>query len=314
MEANSSPLIPKTPLGVDVLPTGSLALDVALGIGGVPRGRAVEIFGPPGCGKTTLALCILRQAQRDGYALFVDAEHGLSPRYARACGLDEHTLLLVWPPDGEAAFEILALMLRSKTISAAVVDTVAALAPRAEQFLPAGETRPELYEQMLSIGLRRISRTLPQSGAALILLNQTRSRLRRPQSGAVTTPGGMTLKLHADIRIALQPLGTVSTAPDRRGLRCQATVVKNRFAPALRAATLNFVYNEGIARAEDILDAALQIGIVDKPGTNYMLGNQTLGKGREATIETLRQNPDVLEHIETLIRRSLPPRLVSLEG
>jgi len=300
-------------LAVDVIPTGSLALDIALGVGGIPRGRVTEIFGPEACGKTTLALSTIAEAQKaGGTAAFIDMEHALDPAYAQACGVQIEDLLLAQPDSGEQAFNIIETLARCGAVDLIVVDSVAALVPQAELNGTMGEIQPGLMGRLMSQGLRKLARPLRRSNTALIFTNQLRMRIQATFRTPEVTPGGLALKFYAAARLDIRPVQTLRQGSRIIGSRCRVRVVKNKVAPPFRTAEFDIVYNEGISKLGDLLDTAAEYGIVNKRGVMYSLGKQTLAHGRTNAIAALRQNPRLAAELESRVRKSVLPPLISL--
>ncbi len=300
-------------LAVDVIPTGSLALDIALGVGGIPRGRVTEVFGPAACGKTTLALSIIAEAQKNGgTAAFIDMEHALDPAYAQACGVNIEDLLLAQPDCGEQAFNIMETLTSCGAVDLIVVDSAAALVPQAELDGAMGEAQPGLMARRMSQGLRRLIRPLRRSNTALLFTNQLRMRIQASRRQPEITPGGLALKFYAATRLDMRTTQALRQGARIIGNRCQVRVVKNKVAPPFRTAEFDIVYNEGISKLGDLLDTAAEVVIVNKRGAVYSLGERPLACGRANAIAALRQNPKLTAELESRVRKSLLPPLISL--
>ena len=291
---------------IAVIPTGALSLDAALGIGGLPRGRIVEIYGPESSGKTTLALHVVAEAQRlGGVAAFIDAEHALDPVYARKLGVNVDELLISQPDTGEQALEIAETLVRSNAVDVIVVDSVAALVPRAELDGDMGDALPGLQARLMSQALRKLTAAISRSGAVVIFINQIREKIGVLFGSPETTPGGRALKFYASIRLDVRRTDTIKQGSESVGVRTKVTVVKNKLAPPFREAEFDMLYGEGISRAGAVLDAAVEHGIVEKSGTWYTLKNERIGQGRENARKYLQDNPAVLHDLEAKLREAL---------
>ncbi len=292
-------------LAVGVIPTGALQLDAALGIGGVPRGRIVEIFGPESSGKTTLALQIVAEAQATGgLAAFIDAEHALDPVYAARLGVDIDEVLISQPDTGEQALEICDMLVRSGAIDVVVVDSVAALVPRAEIEGEIGDSTVGLQARLMSQGCRKLAGSLSKSNTTCIFINQLREKIGVMFGSPETTTGGRALKFFASVRIDIRRIETLKKDGEMVGNRVRAKVVKNKVAPPFRQAEFDLMYGEGISREGCVLDMAVDCGLVKKSGAWYTYNEERLGQGREAAKQTLKGNPDVRDEIETRVRES----------
>jgi recombination protein RecA len=292
-------------LNVEVIPTGSLALDIALGVGGVPRGRITEIYGPEGSGKTTVCQHIIAEAQRmDGTAAIVDVEHALDPLYAATCGVNVEDLYISQPDTGEEALEIAEALIRSGAVDVLVIDSVAALVPRAEIEGDMGDSHPGLQARLMSQALRKLSGAIKQSNAAVVFTNQLRQKIGVMFGNPETTSGGMALKFYASVRLDIRRIQAIKQSGEVIGNRTRIRVKKNKVAPPFRVAEFDIMYNEGISRAGDVLDFAVEMGIVDKRGSYYSYKEETLAQGRENTKEELRANPALLREIENLVREA----------
>jgi len=296
---------------VEAIPTGSLALDIALGIGGIPRGRVTEIYGPEGSGKTTLAQHIVAQAQKmGGVAAFIDMEHALDPAYARKCGVDVDNLYISQPDTGEQALEIAEALVRSGAVDVVVIDSVAALVPRAEIEGEMGDSHPGLQARLMSQALRKLSGAIKQSNTAMIFTNQLRQQIGVMFGNPETTSGGMALKFYSSVRLDMRQAEAIKQGGEVIGNRTRVTVKKNKVAPPFRRAEFDIMYNEGISREGDLLDVAVELGIVEKSGAFYSFGETRLGQGRENAKSFLRENADIASEIEDRIREEagLPKR------
>ncbi len=295
-----------TKLTVEVIPTGSLSLDLALGIGGIPRGRISEIYGQEASGKTTLALHIVSEAQKQGgTAAFIDAEHALDPLYAKNLGIDLDNLLLSQPDTGEQALEIVDVLVRSGAIDVIVVDSVAALVPRAELEGEMGDAHMGLQARLMSQALRKIAGSVNKSRTACIFINQMREKLGVIFGSPETTPGGRALKFWASVRIDMRKIETIKREGENVGARIRAKVVKNKLAPPFRMAEFDILFGSGIDKAGDILDTAVITGYITKSGSWYNYGERRLGQGREAARNFLLENPELLQELERRIRQDL---------
>ncbi|MBM4412536.1 MAG: recombinase RecA [Chloroflexi bacterium] len=290
-------------LAIDVIPTGAIGLDIALGIGGVPRGRVIEIYGPESSGKTTLAQHIVAEAQRaGGTAAFIDAEHAFDPAYAARCGVNIDALLVSQPDFGEQALEICETLVRSNAVDVIIVDSVAALVPRAEIEGDMGDSLPGLQARLMSQALRKLSGAINKSKAVVIFLNQLRMKIGVMFGSPETTTGGQALKFYASVRMDIRRIETLKNGTDPIGSRVRVKVVKNKVAPPFRQAEFDIMANEGISRAGGILDMATEMEIIRKSGAWYYLGEDRLGQGRENAKQFLADNPALLNEIERLIK------------
>lgn len=291
---------------IESIPTGSLALDAALGIGGVPRGRIVEIYGPESSGKTTLALQIVAEAQRTGgVAAFVDAEHALDPAYAARLGVDIEDLLISQPDTGEQALEITDMLVRSGAIDVIIVDSVAALVPRAELEGEMGDVTVGLQARLMSQAMRKLTGSLSKSNTTCIFINQLREKVGVMFGSPETTSGGRALKFYASIRIDIRRIDSIKQGTDLVGNRVRAKVVKNKVAPPFRQAEFDIMYGQGISKEGSLLDLGVEEGIVQKSGAWYNYGEERLGQGREAAKDFLRENGDLRDTIDAQIREKL---------
>ncbi|GAW91539.1 recombinase RecA [Calderihabitans maritimus] len=295
-------------LNVEVIPTGALPLDLALGVGGVPRGRIVEIYGPESSGKTTVALHIIAEAQkRGGSAAFIDAEHALDPTYARNLGVDIDNLLVSQPDTGEQALEIAELLVRSGAIDVIVIDSVAALVPRAELEGDMGDAHVGLQARLMSQALRKLAGTINKSRTTAIFINQLREKVGIMFGNPETTPGGRALKFYASVRMEVRRVETLKQGEEVIGSRTRVKVVKNKVAPPFRQADFDIMYGKGISREGCILDLAVEKGIIRKSGAWYAYGDLRLGQGRENVKDFLQEKPDLAAEIEAKIRESVKP-------
>ncbi|MCL5946853.1 MAG: recombinase RecA [Chloroflexi bacterium] len=291
---------------VEVIPTGALSLDLALGIGGVPRGRVVEIYGPESSGKTTLAQSIIAQAQKmGGVAAYIDAEHALDPTYAEAGGINVQEMLISQPDTGEQALEICDMLVRSGSVDVIVIDSVAALVPRAEIEGEMGDSHVGLQARLMSQALRKLTGAISRSRAVVIFINQLRDKIGVMFGNPETTTGGKALKFYASVRLDIRRVETLKQSNDVVGMRAKVKVVKNKVAPPFRAAEFDIMFNEDgvISRAGCILDLGLDQGIVKKSGAWFQYEETRLGQGRENAKQFLREHPDTCEAIETRIRQ-----------
>ena len=299
-------------MAVEVIPTGSLAIDVALGVGGVPRGRVIEIFGPEASGKTTVALHIVAEAQkRGGVSAVIDVENALDPQYASALGVDIDELLVSQPDTGEQALEITELLVRSASVEVIVIDSVAALLPRAELEGDIGDTHVGLQARLMSQALRKLSNAINRSNTVTIFINQLREKIGVMFGSPEVTPGGRALKFYSSVRIDLRKIDTIKKGTDVVGNRVRARIVKNKVAPPFRNAEFDIMYGHGISREGDIVDLGVVHGIIKKSGAWYMFEEDQLGQGRENAKEFLSEHQNMSTNIEKLIREkvglSVPP-------
>jgi recombination protein RecA len=303
-----------THMHVEAIPTGSIGLDIALGIGGIPRGRVTEIYGPEGCGKTTLAQHIVAEAQkRGGVAAFIDMEHALDPAYAQKCGVNVEELYISQPDTGEQALEIAEALVRSGAVDVVVIDSVAALVPRAEIEGEMGDSHPGLQARLMSQALRKLSGAIKQSNTAMIFTNQLRYKIGVMFGNPETTSGGMALKFYSTVRLDMRRREAIKRGAEVIGNRTKVTVKKNKVAPPFRTTEFDIMYNEGISREGDLLDMAVESAIVEKSGSYYSFGETRLGQGRENAKDFLRENATVALEIENRIREEagLPQRETS---
>jgi len=291
---------------VPVISTGSLALDHALGVGGIPRGRVTEIFGPESGGKTTLALHIMAEAQkRDGLAAFIDAEHALDVQYAKKLGVTCDDLLVSQPDTGEQALEITEVLVRSGAMDVVVIDSVAALVPRAEIEGDMGDVHMGLQARLMSQALRKLAASISKSMTAVIFINQIRMKIGVMFGNPETTPGGKALKFYSSVRLDIRRIGKIKEGQEVVGNRTRVKVVKNKVAPPFKEAEFDIMYGEGISRAGDLLDMAVQTEVIDKSGVWYSFDRERIGQGRENAKNFLKENPDVSARILEKLRDAL---------
>jgi len=298
---------------IDSIPTGSLSLDLALGVGGIPRGRITEIFGPESSGKTTICQHIVAEVQKmGGTAAYVDMEHALDPSYAAKCGVDIDNLLVSQPDTGEQALEITETLVRSGAVDLVVIDSVAALVPRSEIEGDMGDAQMGAMARLMSQALRKLSGAINQSKTTVIFTNQLRMKIGVMFGNPETTTGGNALKFYASVRLDVRRIQSIKIGAEVVGNRTRVRVVKNKVAPPFRSAEFDIMYNEGISKVGDLIDLATQLGIVDKRGAFFSYGDVRLGQGRENSKEFLRQNPDLAHEIETVIRQQASGGEVSI--
>jgi recombination protein RecA len=288
----------------ETFPTGSLSLDIALGVGGVPRGRITEIYGPESSGKTTICQHIIAEAQKmGGVAAFIDMEHALDPLYAARCGVDIDNLLVSQPDTGEQALEITETLVRSGGIDVIVIDSVAALVPRSEIEGDMGDATMGVQARLMSQALRKLSGAINQTKTAVIFTNQLRQKIGVMFGNPETTTGGQALKFYASVRLDVRRIQAIKMGEEVIGNRTRVKVVKNKVAPPFRTAEFDIMFNEGISKAGDVLDLATKFEVIQKRGAFFSYGDIRIGQGRENAKEYLRQNPDLMSEIETIIRQ-----------
>ncbi len=296
---------------IESVSTGSIGLDVALGIGGLPKGRVVEIYGPESSGKTTLTLQVVAEAQKaGGTAAFVDAEHALDPQYAEKLGVNVDELLVSQPDTGEQALEITDMLVRSGAVDVIVVDSVAALTPKAEIEGEMGDSHVGLQARLMSQALRKLTGNIKRSNAMVVFINQIRMKIGVMFGSPETTTGGNALKFYSSVRLDIRRIGAIKKGDEVTGNQTRVKVVKNKVAPPFKMAEFEILYGEGISREGEIIDMGVANGIVDKAGSWYSYGDDRIGQGKENVREFLKQNPEIAQDIETKIRAKLLPDTV----
>ena len=291
---------------VEAISTGALSLDAALGVGGVPRGRVIEIYGPESSGKTTLALHIVANAQKNGgYAAFVDAEHALDPKYASQLGVDVKNLLISQPDSGEQALEITETLVRSNALDVIVIDSVAALVPRAELEGEMGDSHMGLHARLMSQALRKLTGAVSKSNTSVVFINQIREKIGVMFGSPETTTGGRALKFYASVRMDIRRIGSLKDGQDNIGNRVRVKVVKNKMAPPFRETELDIMFGKGFSYEGDILDLALQANLVQKSGSWFSYGEDRLGQGKENVKNFFIENPDLMAKLEGEVRMFL---------
>src|SRR5512140_3478066 len=297
----------------ETIPTGSLSLDIALGVGGIPRGRITEIYGPESSGKTTVCQHIVAESQKlGGMAAYIDMEHAMDPRYAAHCGVDIENLLISQPDTGEQALEICETLVRSAAVDIVVVDSVAALVPRAEIEGDMGDASMGMQARLMSQALRKLSGAIKQTNTAVIFTNQLRQKIGVMFGNPETTPGGLALKFYASVRLDVRRIQTIKMGAEIIGNRVRVRVVKNKVAPPFRTAEFDIMYNEGISKVGDIIDLATQLEIITKRGAFFSYGDIRLGQGRENASAFLKEHPDVVQSILHAIQANAPEGQVPL--
>ncbi len=290
-------------LNIESIPTGSLSLDVALGIGGIPRGRIIEIYGPESSGKTTLALHMIAEAQKlGGTAAFIDAEHALDPQYSKNLGVDTENLIISQPDTGEQALEITESLVRSNAVDLIVVDSVAALVPKAEIEGEMGDSHMGLQARLMSQGLRKLTGAISKSKASVIFINQLREKIGVMFGNPETTTGGRALKFFTSVRMDIRRIDSLKKGDEIIGNRVRVKVVKNKVAPPFKKAEFDIMYGTGISKVGSVLDAAVEAGIIEKSGSWFSYGDAKLGQGRENSKAYLLENPDLLNDIDEKVR------------
>ena len=288
---------------IEAIPTGALSLDMALGIGGLPRGRIIEIYGPESSGKTTLALHVVAEAQKEGgEAAFIDAEHALDPVYAKKLGVDIDNLIVSQPDTGEQALEITESLVRSGALDVIVVDSVAALVPKAEIDGDMGDSHMGLQARLMSQALRKLAGAINKSKTVLIFINQLREKIGVMFGNPETTTGGRALKFYASVRLDIRKAENIKQDGEIKGSRTRVKVVKNKVAPPFREAEFDIVYGEGISRAGNILDMAVNMDIIEKSGSWFSYNGERIGQGRENVKKYLKENPEILDEVESKVR------------
>ena len=302
-------------MNVDAIPTGSLALDAALGIGGVPKGRIIEIYGPESSGKTTLALHIIAEAQKQGGEVaFVDAEHALDPVYAAALGVDIENMLIAQPDTGEQALEITDGLVRSGAVDVVVVDSVAALTPRAEIEGEMGDTFVGLQARLMSQALRKLAGTISKTNCVVVFINQLRMKIGVMYGNPETTTGGNALKFYASVRLDVRRVEAIKEGGNVVGNRTRVKVVKNKVAPPFREAHFDIMYGQGISKWGELVDLAVEMDIVQKSGSWFSMGDERIGQGKDSVKNFLMANPDVAETVEAKVRANLMKRVAAQMG
>lgn len=302
-------------LDIEALSTGSLGLDIALGIGGLPRGRIIEIYGPESSGKTTLALHVVAEAQKTGgTCAFVDAEHALDPGYARKLGVNVENLLISQPDAGEQALEIADTLVRSGAVDVLVVDSVAALVPKAELEGDMGDSHMGLQARLMSQALRKLTASISKSRCMVIFINQIRSKIGVMFGNPETTTGGNALKFYASVRLDIRRIGALKDRDQVVGNQTRVKVVKNKVAPPFRVVEFDIMYGEGISKTGELIDLGVKAGVIDKAGSWYSYKTQRIGQGREATRTFLKENAEIAAEIEKLVRDNASGFLDSMVG
>jgi recombination protein RecA len=292
-------------MDVETVSTGSLGLDIALGIGGLPRGRVVEIYGPESSGKTTLALHCLAEAQKKGgICAFIDAEHALDPIYARKLGVNVDDLLISQPDAGEQALEIADTLVRSGAVDVLVIDSVAALVPRAELEGEMGDSQPGLQARLMSQALRKLTASINRSNTMVIFINQIRMKIGVMYGSPETTTGGHALKFYASVRLDIRRIGAIKERDEVVGNQTRVKVVKNKLAPPFKQVEFDIMYGEGVSKSGELIDLGVKAGVVEKSGTWFSYDSQRIGQGRENAKAFLKANPDIAARIETAIRQN----------
>ena len=290
---------------IDVIPTGALSIDIALGVGGIPRGRVTEIYGPEGSGKTTLCQHLAAEAQKlGGLVAYIDMEHALDPGYIATCGVNVDELLISQPDTGEQALEIAETLIRSGAVALVIIDSVAALVPRAEIEGEMGASHPGLQARLMSQALRKLSGAVKQTNTAMVFTNQLREKIGVMFGNPVTTSGGRALKFYASVRMDVRRVTSIKERGEVIGNRTRVRVTKNKVAPPFRVAEFDIMYNEGISRSGDLLDIAVELGLIEKRGSYYYRNEENLAQGRENAKQFLRDHPDVADEAEAAIRES----------
>lgn len=291
---------------VPVIPSGSIALDQALGIGGYPKGRVIEIFGPESSGKTTLAIHAIAEAQKaGGIAAFIDAEHAFDSTYAQKLGIDIDELLISQPDNGEQALEIADNLIRSSAIDIVVIDSVAALTPKAEIEGEMGEAKMGLQARLMSQALRKLTASISKTGTVCIFINQLRDKIGVIYGNPETTTGGNALKFYASVRIDIRKASVIKDGEEQLGARARVKIVKNKLAPPFRKAEFDILYGEGISKIGEIIDMGVDLGILKKSGSWFSYGDRKIGQGRDAVKELLQSDPEFLNEVETKVREAL---------
>lgn len=295
-------------MSVPVIPTGSLTIDTCLGIGGIPKGRITEIYGPESSGKTTIALCTIAQAQRrGGSAAFIDVEHALDPNYARKLGVDVDNLLVSQPSTGEEALEIMDLLIRSGSLDVVVLDSVAALVPKAELEGEMGDSHMGLQARLMSQAMRKVTGSIARTQTAAILINQIRMKIGVMFGSPETTAGGNALKFYASLRLDVRRIGSIKEGDENTGNRVKVKVAKNKLAPPFRTAEFDMLFDKGISREHELVDLGTTHGLVEKTGAWYSMNGERMGQGREQAVQFLLDHPEVADKVEADLRAKLIP-------
>ena len=294
-----------TKLNIETIPTGSMSLDIALGLGGIPKGRIIEIYGPESSGKTTVSLHMIAEAQKkDGIAAFIDAEHALDPVYAKNIGVDIDNLYISQPDSGEQALEICETMVRSGAVDLVVIDSVAALVPKSEIDGDMGDAQMGLQARLMSQAMRKLTGVISKTKATVIFINQIRMKIGVLFGNPETTTGGNALKFYASVRIDIRRIGQIKDGDNIAGNRTKIKVVKNKIAAPFRTAEFDIMYNEGISKTGDVLDLGVQYGIVEKAGAFFKYNGETIGQGREAVKRLFKEKPELMSEIEAKVREA----------
>jgi recombination protein RecA len=300
---------------VEAIPTGSLALDLALGVGGIPRGRVTEIYGPEASGKTTLCQHLVAEAQRlGGVCAYIDMEHALDPGYAARCGVNVEELYISQPDTGEQALEIAETLVRSGAVEVVVIDSVAALVPRAEIEGDMGEATMGMQARLMSQALRKLSGAIKQTNTAVVFTNQLRQKIGVMFGNPETTTGGMALKFYASVRLDVRRVESIKVGQEVVGSRTRVRVVKNKVAPPFKVAEFDILYNEGISKVGDILDLGVELGVIEKRGSFFSYGEQRIGQGKENARQYLKEHPEVAEEMEARVRAAFRPEAAAVEA
>jgi recombination protein RecA len=295
----------KLNLDIEVIPTGSLSLDIALGVGGVPRGRIIEVYGPESSGKTTLSLHIIAEAQKaGGMAAFIDAEHALDPKYAKNLGVDIENLLVSQPDTGEQALEITESLVRSGVLSVIVIDSVAALVPRAEIEGDMGDAHMGLQARLMSQALRKLTGVINKSNTTVIFINQIRMKIGVMFGSPETTTGGNALKFYSTVRLDIRRIETIKQGTEARGNRVKVKVAKNKIAPPFKIAEFEIMFDKGISKEGELVEMGTNLGLIQKSGTWFSYGEERIGQGREVAKKFLIDNPSIMEEVEKKIRNN----------
>jgi len=299
---------------IDVISTGSIMVDYALGVQGIPRGRVTEIYGPEASGKTTLALQVIAEAQKaGGYAAFIDAEHAFDPRYAKALGINVEELLVSQPDSGEQALEITETLIRSGALDVVVVDSVAALVPRAELEGEMGDSHMGLQARLMSQAMRKITGIINKSRTSCIFINQVREKIGVMFGNPETTTGGRALKFYSSVRIDIRRIGSIKSGDEVIGNRTKVKIAKNKVAPPFKVVEFNIMYGKGISRISEILDLAVEYDIIEKRGSWFRHGGEPIGQGSDAAMQFLEEDPELAKKIEGQVRKKLRGELLDEE-